>query len=77
MQYHWSVAADYDGFACSEIEDYSIRYGYLRGAVEDWVCSTFAVRNMAVRVKAVTRGDTGCARTTTLDENFLIQCGGR
>ncbi|MBU0945456.1 MAG: hypothetical protein KJ804_18785 [Proteobacteria bacterium] len=78
MQTHWSIPPGASWFGCSAgVSSYPIRRDYLRGAVQDWVCSTFKVQEMSVRLKAVTTGDKGCPRTSTLADNFRILCDGR
>jgi len=76
MRSHWANPAHSEGWVCtdSSINNYQISRPYLRGEIHDWICRTFRVRSMSVRVKAVTTGDTGCPYTAVLQENFSVTC---
>lgn len=76
MRTHWANPPDSEGWVCTDsaIRNYQITRPYLRGEIQNWICRTFRVRNMTVRVKAVTTGDTDCPRTTLLQENFRVNC---
>jgi hypothetical protein len=76
MRTHWANPPDSDAWVCTDsaIMNYQIPRPNLRGEIQDYICRTFRVRNMTVRVKAVTKGDTDCSRTTVLEENFRVTC---
>lgn len=76
MRSHWANPARSEGWVCADsaISNYQLPRPYLRGEVQDWICRSFRVSSMSVRVKAVTTGDTGCDQTAVLQENFSVNC---
>lgn len=76
MRYHWANPARSEGWVCADsaISNYRLSQPYLRGEIKDWICRSFRVSRMSVRVKGVTTGDEGCPRSTVLQENFSVSC---
>ncbi|MGA1841499.1 MAG: hypothetical protein ACMUIU_12820 [bacterium] len=74
MKAHWALSDRADMFWRPCTDNYPITEQCLRCVIEEKICGIIQADKIFVNVKAVTKGDKGCNKTTVLASRYPVNC---